>query len=1034
MKTLTKKWLVAMLAVLFTVCLAFGITACTTDGGEGLTTLDAPEIVLNDQTGEITWKPVDNATHYAVYENDGTVPVKTVAAPKTSYTIEQTVPGTYTYTVAATSTDTSNYKASAKSNSVSWTINPKLSVADLNNIADSRLKITLAANSTLVIDLVDVAEDDYYFAATDDLNAEGFKSVAATLTVGESNFDLSVAQPVKVTVTSTTKTISIKNDSSSGQTLYLLLFEYEAPTQLGTPDVSLSGRKLSWSSVQNADFYVIYLGAAGTEVKFDTTTQTSYTYNGVEAGDHVLSVAAVSNYYLYSESEKSTHHTITIGADLHELGTPTVTLKGNALNWTSVDGASGYEVYEDGEVVATYDDTLTSYAVQNYKGTSHEYKVVAITNDVNYAPGAPSAPVTYTVGSRKLSLNDSVDSFYGEWEGAYSMIELATDVDLGEKGKYYKVSVEINTQGIFETDEHRKYYIENVQIVGNASQYEKGDDGNNTVTVYENNADNTAYNDHYAHHENGVFTGELGIIAKDRAIVVYIGYMSLKGAHGHVDVSKDDAIIGFTVSLLASDEGEYTPPEEPEEPEEVLTLNGSVSVTIPANGKVVEIAVDPNLEPNTYLISVFYFGTATIYWTDSMGIDAIAFTVDGTPQYVTFIMGNIYLKTDSDEPIDVTIYLFEAPSDPGEVGEGELAKGHDVTVDVENGEVKIPYSYSTANSYTQHLVKVVNADPAMNNEDFVGLLFRIQNYSDEDGLIGDDPESLECDYDNYWFSLPFMPYGDKLVISVYVWDSNVGDWGSYVAYTGTLKITVSLEDYSGGGDDDNWLYSDTQMQVSLQSVIGNTASYKFEIAKYSDEYYTTPDMKFGVAGDLTDVTVTITGTGTNLTVEFTDAENYSYYIPDLPNGEYTITFTYTGEDSVVLVLMMAAEDSYMWEYFPSDDDDPDGPGGYPAIYRDVEESVSGLGYFENVAFVFTADVNGGTTYKIVLKDFDGDIDDLWIQTSDDGGDNWNQLTNVVQTADGYEVTFDLAYENSCLIRFYNWGGTASFTVSVTYAG
>lgn len=96
-------------AMVSTVGIAAG---CNKDSGEKLA---APEISVTGNV--ITWNAVENADGYNVYEGETSVS----SQAECRYTITQTTPGTYRYTVVATSTD-KKYSSSDKSNTVEYTV------------------------------------------------------------------------------------------------------------------------------------------------------------------------------------------------------------------------------------------------------------------------------------------------------------------------------------------------------------------------------------------------------------------------------------------------------------------------------------------------------------------------------------------------------------------------------------------------------------------------------------------------------------------------------------------------------------------------------------------------------------------------------------------------------------------------------------------------------------------------------------------------------------------------------------------------
>lgn len=123
MKSTTKRWLLPILTILLTVCLAIGVGACNKGGGKSDDDkkdddLAAPVIELDDETGIISWSAVENADRYIVYE-DGE---QATTTSDTQYNIKQNqkVEGTYEYTVA--SYNLSSRQTSEKSNSVTYTV------------------------------------------------------------------------------------------------------------------------------------------------------------------------------------------------------------------------------------------------------------------------------------------------------------------------------------------------------------------------------------------------------------------------------------------------------------------------------------------------------------------------------------------------------------------------------------------------------------------------------------------------------------------------------------------------------------------------------------------------------------------------------------------------------------------------------------------------------------------------------------------------------------------------------------------------
>lgn len=127
MKKYFKKLLITSLAAVGTLCLAAGLAACGNGGNDNppddnpQTPTKVPLIapVLDISGDVLSWNTVAHADGYVVYEND----VSVSEQAETSYTITQDYPGTYTYTVKATTTE-KGYSESPISNSKKFTVAP----------------------------------------------------------------------------------------------------------------------------------------------------------------------------------------------------------------------------------------------------------------------------------------------------------------------------------------------------------------------------------------------------------------------------------------------------------------------------------------------------------------------------------------------------------------------------------------------------------------------------------------------------------------------------------------------------------------------------------------------------------------------------------------------------------------------------------------------------------------------------------------------------------------------------------------------
>lgn len=280
-----KKLLIILLIAVSALCLAVGLTACGDDKGEnnGPTALSAP--VLDISGTVLSWNAVVHATGYQVYENGS----RKADVSQTSYTIPQTtlvIPGTYKYTVKAVSTD-SNYTDSPMSNERSLIVNgPSQSV-------QMEPPVISIDQETGIISWN--AGEDIYGYYVWDCTAEPATRVT----------------PVRLTTT----TYKITKKSDAGVYSFYVeavnsAFESvksEPATftveQLDAPVTSFDEENavLSWTAVENAESYEVYVDGA----RVAQTADTEYTLTQTP-GNHTFAVTTVNGSPKYANGQSET--------------------------------------------------------------------------------------------------------------------------------------------------------------------------------------------------------------------------------------------------------------------------------------------------------------------------------------------------------------------------------------------------------------------------------------------------------------------------------------------------------------------------------------------------------------------------------------------------------------------------------------------------------------------------------------------------------------------------------------------------------
>ncbi|MCD8372920.1 MAG: hypothetical protein LUD27_06445 [Clostridia bacterium] len=171
--------------------------------------------------------------------------------------------------------------------------------------------------------------------------------------------------------------------------------------QLATPVVSISENVVSWSEVENADGYAIYIdGTLAT-----TVTDVSYTITITAIGSYSITVQAVSSTYGYTDSSASEAVTYTLDSEPEVLAAPVLILNDNVVSWDAVENAVSYEVYVNSKLVS--EQTATSYTITNTDIGEYAVTVIAVGNGATYTNSAASEAVTFSI----TKLNERTNSW-----------------------------------------------------------------------------------------------------------------------------------------------------------------------------------------------------------------------------------------------------------------------------------------------------------------------------------------------------------------------------------------------------------------------------------------------------------------------------------------------------------------------------------------------------------------------------------------------------------------------------------------------
>ena len=159
-------------------------------------------------------------------------------------------------------------------------------------------------------------------------------------------------------------------------------------TTLTAPEVTLSGKTVTWNAVEGAESYLVTVNGE----EQDVGTALIYTLTITEPGSYDIYVTAVQG----KNRKTSLKVTYTVSA---ELAAPQISLSGNTVQWEMVPGATAYEVFVNDACKSLV--TETYYVVDEEAIGTYLIRVRA-KNDTK--TGGFSNEVTYTVSEQEGTL------------------------------------------------------------------------------------------------------------------------------------------------------------------------------------------------------------------------------------------------------------------------------------------------------------------------------------------------------------------------------------------------------------------------------------------------------------------------------------------------------------------------------------------------------------------------------------------------------------------------------------------------------
>jgi len=188
------------------------------------------------------------------------------------------------------------------------------------------------------------------------------------------------------------------------------------PSKVLAKAMSSSSITVSWSSVSLATGYNVFCSTSTSDkyTKLEGTTSTSYTNTGLSSG--TVYYYKVSAYNNGGESSLSPHtYVVTIPGTPSHISATATPFGDITVSWSSVFGATGYNVYRDTDIEGTYSNkagTTTSLSYTNTGlslGTTYYYKISAYNSSGEGSLSAATSPLGPPLGvSAKAISSDSI--------------------------------------------------------------------------------------------------------------------------------------------------------------------------------------------------------------------------------------------------------------------------------------------------------------------------------------------------------------------------------------------------------------------------------------------------------------------------------------------------------------------------------------------------------------------------------------------------------------------------------------------------
>ena len=398
------------------------------------TTLSATSI-------QLSWSQIDSATNYEVYQSthsDGEFKLIDIVSA-TDYTIQNIIPGATNYFKVRAVKEVDNTKIYSQYSTV---IHTKTAFNTPSN-----LKVTSKTYNSISLSWskVDGAEGyEIWMATSKDGKYTKVNTTKAT-SFKHSNLTTNKTYYYKIRAYTGNKPIY-----SSYSTIASTKISFASPTNLKVTSKTYNSISLSWSKVDGAEGYEIWMATSkdGKYTKVNTTKATSFKHSNLTTNKtYYYKIRAYTGNKPIFSSYSTIANTKISFATPTNLKVTNTTYNSISLSWSKVDGAKGYEIWmatsKNGKYAKVNTTTTTSFKHMNLTANkTYYYKIRAYTgNKPIYSSytSIKSAKTTLITPSNFKVASQNYNSITLSWNKVTGVkgyeIWMATSKD----GKYTKI-------------------------------------------------------------------------------------------------------------------------------------------------------------------------------------------------------------------------------------------------------------------------------------------------------------------------------------------------------------------------------------------------------------------------------------------------------------------------------------------------------------------------------------------------------------------------------------------------------------------